>query len=1275
LSAAGIEEQLLVSGKDPDRGRHRPASETVAWLRKALVAVVCAVLGHVPVHVLVALVICLTAALLFVSSESARAEVTRLVPDGQFESQQALGVAVDNSCTLQTPPLTGEACTKFDSSAGDIYATGFLNVLEKSVVENKLIEGRINKFDGSGKLLAPPSPFAEPGAYAGAAVNPASGDVYALKIVNLVTFSFEPTVEILDPVSGALVGSFPVEPSGNYQDFGGLTVVGIAADSEGNVYVPVAPKNEVLEYDPTTCVEEQAKGEPPPCKPLKTFTGGLGSGALKGPTGVAIDPAGNLWVADTGNSRIEELSPADEPVPGGEIPSEGVGSVAVDAHGDVFAIVDNSRDFCGAIKSPCSHLVEYDSAGAQVGDFGASVIGAKQFGPEFGSGRNHTPVPDMVAVSDVTGEVYVSEAVASTSPGESTGRVLEYRSPVAPVLEGESAVEVGASAAKLGAVVSPGGLDAAYRFEYLTAAAYAADGESFSGPDAATSVPFPEGDTGAGFVPRTVWAGVSGLEPGTTYHYRVVVTGALGEPVVGGDQTFTTRAATGCPNEALRTGFSASLPDCRAYELVTPPNKDSAQPDKNQGGNSGIDLFYTLGDNRAAADAEGNGNGLVFRAEDVLPGSLSAGKDYVATRGSGGWSSQNVYPPTDYYGFKCPEGLEGAAFSEDLSKTIVKLESAGQPCGVDPELVSGEPAQSRTGNLFVRDNATGAYQLIDVTPEGVAPATPSLLGESSDFSRIVFSQQAPLTPGAPTGAADVYEWSDGHVQLVTVLPDGAPVVGSFAGISADGSRVFFTAGGDLYARVDGSETVQLDASQAGGAGGGGAFLKASHDGSVVLFSADASAGLTSDTVPGSGTNLYRYDFNAPSVSRLTDLTPVAHAVSPAVSGISKDGSIVFFTDEDSAALTSDTVPGSGTNLYRYEAASAGLTDLTPVKQAEVQSVLGVSEDGSSVYFSAKGVLPSQPNQHEELPKSGEDNLYLSHGGASAFIAWGAGHFQVSANGGFLLFESNRALTVYDNLNLNAEPATELYLYDAGADSLACASCNPSGERPTAFAIRGISHAGGPDSEGGAIEEEAGRVTPRQLSENGQVFFDSAEGLVPADTNGKSGCRNESGFPACTDVYEFEPDGVGHCAEPAGCLSLLSTGTGSLETFLVDASPNGDDVFIREFQKLVPRDTQDEAPSLYDVRVDGGFPEQAPPPPCTTPEACRTAPTPAPAIFGAPASQTFSGVGNLASPPPAVVKKVIKKTVKCKQGYVKKKSKCVKVKKAKKSAHTNHKTGR
>ena len=80
------------------------------------------------------------------------------------------------------------------------------------------------------------------------------------------------------------------------------------------------------------------------------------------------------------------------------------------------------------------------------------------------------------------------------------------------------------------------------------------------------------------------------------------------------------------------------------------------------------------------------------------------------------------------------------------------------------------------------------------------------------------------------------------------------------------------------------------------------------------------------------------------------------------------------------------------------------------------------------------------------------------------------------------------------------------------------------------------------------------------------------------------------------------------------------------------------------------------------------------PPCDSGDSCKAAPSPQPAVFGAPASATFSGAGNVASSPPAQAVKPKAKVVKCKKGYTKnRKSKCIKTKKktkAKKSAHTN-----
>ena len=132
---------------------------------------------------------------------------------------------------------------------------------------------------------------------------------------------------------------------------------------------------------------------------------------------------------------------------------------------------------------------------------------------------------------------------------------------------------------------------------------------------------------------------------------------------------------------------------------------------------------------------------------------------------------------------------------------------------------------------------------------------------------------------------------------------------------------------------------------------------------------------------------------------------------------------------------------------------------------------------------------------------------------------------------------------------------------------------------------------------------------------------------------------------------------------AAARHLISSGTSSFESNLEDVSESGDDVFFRSNQQLVPQDNQEGQIVIYDARVEGGFAEPSSPPPCTTADACRTPVSPQPSIYGAPASQTFSGVGNLAPPPPPIRQgKATKKPVKCKQGFVKnKKGKCVRKK--------------
>ena len=127
---------LAVDGKLAER---RYALRAVHGLTVTPLAILCA---------LCALLACALQGAL--SAGVARAEVPRLVSNGNFASNGGLGVAVDQS-------------------SGDVFVTGFLNIATEG-----FNPGSIEKFDASNKLLSPPSPFAE-GVNYGAAVNPTNG--------------------------------------------------------------------------------------------------------------------------------------------------------------------------------------------------------------------------------------------------------------------------------------------------------------------------------------------------------------------------------------------------------------------------------------------------------------------------------------------------------------------------------------------------------------------------------------------------------------------------------------------------------------------------------------------------------------------------------------------------------------------------------------------------------------------------------------------------------------------------------------------------------------------------------------------------------------------------------------------------------------------------------------------------------------------------------------------------------------------------------------------
>lgn len=858
---------------------------------------------------------------------------------------------------------------------------------------------------------------------------------------------------------------------------------------------------------------------------------------------LAVDPSGNLYVANeqTKVPGIRRLSPSGTVLNTITTAVNGEGepvtivpkALATDSSGNLYVVDD---------QQPASILPEvfkFNPGGEQKASFGEG-----EFTASTGIGAN--PIND----------VYVTNFTPTNSYVRAYGPLPTTYGPppsVPPTINAEYASSVGTTSAEVKAEINPHFFPTTYYVQYGT-------GSCETGPCA--EEPTPPG-TGLGGERDTIYPtrGVllAGLTPGATYHYRFVAVSEAGT-VFGPDRTFKTYLAG-----------AFALPDGRAFEMVSPPDKNSAEvavPGNAAGGL--VDPGYSVKPLQAAL----GGEAMTYASFTAFAGphGAPAASQYLSRRSAAGWFTENITPP-DQEGYT-RDPLRG--FSPDLS--------VGAVIQSEPTLAPGAVAGYE--NLYLRENESGSLRaLTTVTPRvsGLENYCVHYAGASANSDRVIFWANGALTPEAPEApGVSLYEWFAGELKLVSVLPDATAAqpsrdTGFGAGsngcrfpnenivrnaISADGSRIFWTyrpSGMEtqLFARLNGTETIQLDRLQGGsGPAGGGRFWAASDDGSSVFFTDPNKL-----TVDASAGDLYRYDLDAEA---LTDLTG------------------------DHAG------PGG----------------------AEVLGVLGASEDGSYVYFVAKGALDTGAT-------AGQPNLYVWHSGeAPHFIAtlvgadssdWdrqpGNQTARVTPDGRHLAFLSAANRAGYDNLDLGTgEPDSEVYLYDTQSGELVCASCNPSGARPAGPASLPVWNT--------PYEQ------PRYFSDDGgYLFFESLDTLALQDTNGKQ------------DVYEFEREGVGQCtagseafsASSGGCLHLISTGKGGDESYFLDASSDGRDVFVASRQRLVPAD-EDERFDVYDARIGGGFPPPPAPPAICAGEACRPAQA-APQVVS-PASAGFVGEGNV-----------------------------------------------
>lgn len=746
------------------------------------------------------------------------------------------------------------------------------------------------------------------------------------------------------------------------------------------------------------------------------------------------------------------------------------------------------------------------------------------------------------------------------------------------------------------------------------------------------SAPAPPGAllTNASFDGAVTTPGVflQGLEPNTTYHYRFVATSEGGGPSIGNESTFETvsppTVGSSCPNQAFRTSFSAALPDCRAYEMVSPVDKN--------GGDVGSGFVVRSYGMLSETSSDGDRMTYSSLRSFADPNSAPLVNQFFATREAGGWSTESISPPRE------TPSLSGISsngryksFSEDLCSAWL-VQDAETP------LAPGAPAEYP--NLYRRDNCAdrGSYELLtSVVPTGVSKTGnaggsdygPNPLGVSADASHTVFRADAKLTRNAcPTPEIfQVYESSPGgKLRLVSVLPNGkATCTQSTAGtlptgflegfressvshaVSADGSRVFWTdtenskpnsskgapvGTGPLYVRVNAaqaqskivagecSEPVRA-CTQSLSMAKSTYFWGADPDGHKALYSVGGE----------SSSELFEYDVD----------TGASHLIAKGVVGApspSEDLSRVYFVSTE--VLNAGVATGSvGTALpgepHLYLEESGTLTYIGTLGKEEV------SENSNDL-------KPSSPMSLEPYRRT----------------------TRVSPDGLILAFTSAQSLTGYDNRDLNSGKAdTEAFVFHttpgAGPGTLACVSCNPSGARPL-----GRKAAISADSKN--TEYWAAAMIPgwaeqqhptRLLSDDGsKLFFNSFDALVPRDNNGKE------------DVYEWRrAESKQACEEQGaelfssnaeGCISLISSGQSPEDSEVIDASANGSDVFFTTGSSLLPQD-----PGLidvYDARVNGGIPAAPTPSPACEGEACQGPLSPP--NDPTPASSSFEGAGNV-----------------------------------------------
>jgi hypothetical protein len=391
-----------------------------------------------------------------------------------------------------SPAASGSFGIAVNQSTHDLYAVDAVNQVIDVFNSSGVYQSQIND-----PAAVTAGLYGCGGAYAdGIAINPTSGHVFVSDSCSVQTFEFDGAGAFVGAISGSNT------PAGSFD--GGYTSLALE-NSSGHLFVNDTGNSVVDVFDSSEAYLGQVTGTP----------GGANSGVAIGQS------TGNVYVADPSSGSIKIFAP-------GVVVPDATTSAATGIN-PVSPTLNGHLDPAGAGNTTDCHFDYVDDASFQSNGFtGAQTVPCAEGNVQSTATDVHA---DISGLSPET--TYHFRLSVANANGTNNAAPQTLTTPSAVTLSTDPATNIAQTGATLNGTLNPGGVALTdCHFDY--------------GPDTSygTTVPCAQslGSIGSGTADVPVSADISGLDPGSFNHFRLVASNTFGTSL-GQDQTFPTQSA------------------------------------------------------------------------------------------------------------------------------------------------------------------------------------------------------------------------------------------------------------------------------------------------------------------------------------------------------------------------------------------------------------------------------------------------------------------------------------------------------------------------------------------------------------------------------------------------------------------------------------------------------------------------------------------------------------------------------------------------------------